>query len=64
MGFREDDPLYYKMQMQRLLNKARKNGIQVNYGLWETPAEKHLKVLFKDPGSGECAGVTVVKRGK
>ena len=64
MGLREDDPVYYKVQMQNLLNKARKNGLKVDYALQDNSKEMHLRVLFKDPGSGECAGATVVKRRK
>ena len=62
MGFREDDPLFYKMQLQKLLNKARKNGLQVDASTYDGPRERNVKVLFRDPESGECAGVTIVKR--
>lgn len=62
MGLREDDPVYYKVQMQKLLNKARKNGLEVNASVYDGPKERNIKVLFRDPASGECAGATVVKR--
>lgn len=58
---REDDPVYYKVKMQQLLNKARKNGLKVDFSLYDGPKEKTLKVLFKDPGSPECAAATIVK---
>ena len=61
---REDDPVYYKVQMQKLLDKAYKNGLKVDYSLQDGPKETHLRVLFKDPGSRECAGATVVMRRK
>lgn len=61
---REDDPVFYKVQIQKLLNKARKNGLIVDYSLQEGPKETHLRVLFKDPDSRECAGATVVMRRK
>ena len=61
MGLREDDPVYYKVQMQKLLNKARKNGLVVDFSIYDGPKEKTLKVLFRDPGSSECAGATIVK---
>lgn len=64
MGLREDDPVFYKVQMQKLLNKAHKNGLKVDYSLQDGPKETHLRVLFKDPGSSECAGATVVIRRK
>ena len=64
MGFREDDPVYYKVQLQKLLDKARKNGLKVDYSLQDNSREMHLRVLFKDPGSSECAGATVIKRSK
>ena len=64
MGFREDDPIYYKVQLQKLLDKARKNGLKVDYSLQDNARGTHLRVLFKDPGSGECAGATICKRRK
>lgn len=62
MGLREDDPVYYKVQMQKLLNKARKNGLKVDASVYDGPKERSVKVLFKDPASEECAGATVVKK--
>lgn len=64
MGLREDDPVYYKVQMQKLLDKARKNGLKVDYALQDNAREVHLRVLFKDPASKECAGSTIYKRRK
>ena len=58
---REDDPVFYKVKMQQLLNKARKNGLVVDFSIYDGPKEKTLKVLFRDPGSSECAGTTIVK---
>lgn len=58
---REDDPVFYKVKMQQLLNKARKNGLVVDFSIYDGPKEKTLKVLFRDPGSSECAGATIVK---
>ncbi len=62
MGLREDDPVYYKVQMQKLLDKARKNGLEVDYSFYDGPHERGAKVLFRDPGSSECAGTTICKR--
>lgn len=62
MGLREDDPVYYKVQMQKLLNKARKNGLKVDASVYDGPKERSVKVLFKDPASEECAGAVVVKK--
>ena len=61
MGLREDDPVYYKVQMQKLLNKARKNGLKVDASVYDGPKERSVKVL-KDPASEECAGAVVVKK--
>lgn len=61
---REDDPIYYKVQIQKILDKARKNGLKVDYSLQDNARETHLRVLFKDPGSSECAGATICKRRK
>lgn len=62
MGLREDDPVFYKVQMQKLLNKARKNGLVVDYSIYDGPKERSAKILFKDPTSDECAGATITKR--
>lgn len=62
MGLREDDPVYYKVHMQKLLNKARKNGLKVDASVYDGPKERSVKVLFKDPASEECAGAVVVKK--
>ena len=62
MGLREDDPVFYKVKMQQLLNKARKNGLVVDFSIYNGPKEKTLKVLFRDPGSKDCAGATIVKK--
>ena len=62
MGLREDDPVYYKVQMQKLLNKARKNGLKVDASVYDGPKERSMKVLFKDPASEECAGAVIVKK--
>lgn len=35
MGLREDDPVFYKVQMQKFLNKARKNGLVVDYSIYD-----------------------------
>lgn len=59
---REGDPVYYKVKMQQLLNKARKNGLRVDFSFYDGPKEKNCKVLFKAPDSPECAGVTICKR--
>ena len=59
---REDDPVFYKVKMQQLLNKARKNGLVVDFSIYDGPKEKTLKVLFTDLGSEECAGATIVKK--
>lgn len=59
---REDDPVFYKVKMQQLLNKARKNGLVVDFSIYDGPKEKTLKVLFRDPKSEECAGATIVKK--
>ena len=64
MSLREDDPVYYKVQLQKLLDKARKHGLKVDYSLQDNSRETHLRVLFKDPGSSECAGATICKRRK
>lgn len=64
MGLREDDPVYYRVQLQNLLNKASKNGLKVDYSLQDNSRETHLRVLFKDPESTECAGATICKRRK
>ena len=64
MGLREDDPVYYKVQMQKLLDKARKNGLKVDYALQDNSRGMHLRVLFRDPGSKECAGATICKKRK
>lgn len=62
MGLREDDPVYYKVQTQRLLNKARKNGLVVDASVYDGPKERSVKVLFRDPASSECAGTTILKK--
>lgn len=62
MGLREDDPVYYKVQMQKLLNKARKNGLKVDASVYDGPKERSVKALFKDPASEECAGAVIVKK--
>lgn len=54
MGLREDDPVYYKVQMQKLLNKARKNGLVVDYSFYDGPKERGAKILFRDPASDDC----------
>ena len=59
---RDDDPVYYKMKMQQLLNKARKNGLVIDFSIYDGPKEKTLKVLFRDPGSSEGAGATIMKK--
>lgn len=59
---REDDPVFYKVQMQRLLDKARKNGLVVDFSIYDGPKEKNIKVLFRDPENGDCAGATIVKK--
>lgn len=28
---REDDPVFYKAKMERLLRQARKNGVQIDF---------------------------------
>ena len=61
---REDDPVFYKVKMERLLRQARKNGVQVDFSIYDGQKEKTVKVLFKAPDTGECAGATVVKRRK
>lgn len=63
MGLREDDPVFYKVKMQQLLDKARKNGVKVDFSLYDGPKERTLKVLFKAP-EGDCAGATISKRKK
>ena len=50
--------------MERLLRQARKNGVQIDFSIYDEPKEKTVKVLFKAPDTGECAGATVVKRRK
>lgn len=62
MGLREDDPVYYKAQIQKLLNKARKNGLVVDASVYDGPKERSVKVLFRDLTSGECAGATILKK--
>lgn len=62
MGLREDDPVYYKVQMQKLLNKARKNGLVVDASVYDGPKERNVKALFRDPASSECAGATILKK--
>lgn len=59
---REDDPVYYKVKMQQLLRKAEKNGLKVDFSIYDGPKEKNMKILFRDMQTGECAGATVVKR--
>lgn len=61
---REDDPVFYKVKMERLLNQARKNGIKADFSIYDGPKEKTVKVLFKAMDTKECAGVTVAKRRK
>lgn len=61
---RENDPVFYKVKMERLLNQARKNGIKVDFSIYDGPREKTVKVLFKAVDTKECAGATVVKRRK
>jgi len=58
---REDDPVYYKVQMQKLLDKARKNGLKVDYSVYDGPHERGAKILFRND-VGECAGATICKR--
>lgn len=59
---REDDPVYYKVKMQQLLRKAEKNGLKVDFSIYDGPKEKNIKILFKNMQTGEYAGATVVKR--
>ena len=59
---REDDPAFYKVKMQQLLNKARKNGLVVDASVYDGPKERNVKVLFRDPASSECAGATILKK--
>ena len=61
---REDDPIFYKTKMERLLSQARKNGVQIDFSIYDGPKEKAVKVLFRASDTGECAGTTVVKRRK
>lgn len=62
MGWREGDSVYYKVKMQKLLNKDRKNGLEVDASVYDGPKGRSVKVIFRDPASSECAGATVVKR--
>lgn len=59
---REDDPVFYKVRMQKLINQAKKNGLKVDASIYDGPGKRTVKILFKDPASDECAGVEVTRR--
>ena len=44
---RKNDPVYYKVQLLKLFEEARENGLEVDF--------EYIK--FKDKNTGEIAGV-------
>lgn len=62
MGLREDDPVFYKVQMQKLIDKARKNGLKVDFSTYSGLTEETMKIYFRDPCGSDCAAATLVKK--
>jgi hypothetical protein len=56
MTIQKDDPIYYKIQLNKLINQAKSNGLKV----WGEDLRKEVFMYF-EAGNGDIAGVGIEK---
>ena len=54
---RKDDPVYYKVKMQELIQSAKDNGVKITIG-----RNRCGTYIYFCAGNGEVAGVTIVEK--
>lgn len=58
----KDDPVYYKVEMNKLIKQAKENGLQVGYEVCSQGAKiTRVQVHFMNT-TGEIAGATVYEQ--
>ena len=57
MGLRKDDPVYYKVMLQRLLKQAKNNNLELSLG-----NRNDKSTLYFTADTGESAGVVLVEK--